>query len=366
MHTNTWRKTAAACALTSGAACAAAAPLYDVACLDCGLGFPVMPMDVNAAGVAVATDAVDCPFPMLCYGGQGYVFDHGIVTPTPSFDDGDLGSSAGAINDLNVVVGTASRSQYPWGPFGYAWDGTTMVNLGDRINHYGDGYLSRATSVNNRGHIVGHASAGYHDIELFIYKDGFMRQLPALAGSHTENPYWYVRVNEWDHVAGTSVDNFDDAPHAWILKGGVVTPLAPDTPVSWAWGLNDRDEVVGAKRVYQGEGFQVYNDWAAIWSQGTATLLNTLPGFQVSGQAYDVNRRGWVVGDACGDAACTPFLYKRGRMYDLNTLLGAAGAGWTLSHASAINDAGVIVGTGTLNGALHAFLATPGADMGPP
>jgi probable HAF family extracellular repeat protein len=364
MRTNTLRNLASGFVLSAVAGAALAAPLYDVSCLDCSLGFPLLPMDINANGVVVATDDVGCGFPVLCYGGQGYVLDHGIVTPTPSFDSGDLGSSAGAINDQNLVVGTASVSQPPQGPFAYAWDGTNMVDLGDAINQSGDGYFSRATSVNNRGHVVGHASGGYHDVELFVYKNGRMRQLPPLEGTHTENPYWYVRINDKDHIVGTSIGNLDDTVHAWINRAGVVTALAPDTYFSWAYGVNDRDEVAGAKRVYHSQNLQDYNDWAVVWSGGATTLLNTLPGFATYGAAYDINRRGWAVGQACGDTACTPFVFNRTKMFDLNKRLDSASAGWVLGFATAISDAGIIVGTGTLNGDFHAFMATPVVSMG--
>ncbi|HEY3701676.1 MAG TPA: hypothetical protein VGL32_05420, partial [Acidimicrobiales bacterium] len=45
-------------------------------------------------------------------------------------------------------------------------------------------------------------------------------------------------------------------------------------------------------------------------------------------------------------------------MTDLNSLI-PAGSGWVLDQARAINDAGQIVGWGTINGHEHAFLLTP-------
>jgi hypothetical protein len=43
---------------------------------------------------------------------------------------------------------------------------------------------------------------------------------------------------------------------------------------------------------------------------------------------------------------------------DLNDFI-PAGSPWYLQNASSINDAGEIVGWGTINGEVHAFLATP-------
>jgi probable HAF family extracellular repeat protein len=45
-------------------------------------------------------------------------------------------------------------------------------------------------------------------------------------------------------------------------------------------------------------------------------------------------------------------------MTDLNTLI-LSDSPWYLLEATSINDAGEIVGWGTINGNVHAFLATP-------
>jgi hypothetical protein len=45
-------------------------------------------------------------------------------------------------------------------------------------------------------------------------------------------------------------------------------------------------------------------------------------------------------------------------MFDLNTLI-PENSGWYLQFGASINDAGEIVGWGTINGNIHALLATP-------
>ncbi|MBV9274591.1 MAG: hypothetical protein JO333_11905, partial [Verrucomicrobia bacterium] len=52
------------------------------------------------------------------------------------------------------------------------------------------------------------------------------------------------------------------------------------------------------------------------------------------------------------------FLYTAGTVQDLNNLL-ATNPGWILQTATGINNAGQIVGYGTINGQIHAFLLTP-------
>jgi probable HAF family extracellular repeat protein len=54
-------------------------------------------------------------------------------------------------------------------------------------------------------------------------------------------------------------------------------------------------------------------------------------------------------------------LWSNGTLIDLSTLPEVQGAGWWLTKASAINNAGQIVGTGWLNGEQRTFLLSPGA-----
>lgn len=65
-----------------------------------------------------------------------------------------------------------------------------------------------------------------------------------------------------------------------------------------------------------------------------------------------------IVGYSGGRA----FLDRNGAWIDLNTLI-PANSGWVLVNASAINNAGQIVGTGRVNGGSQSqgFLLTPHA-----
>lgn len=331
----------------------AGAPRYDVRCLDCGthLG-PMMPMGINSSGVIVAMPP--CAFPNACEKGQGYVFDHGTVTQAPTFDADDA-SWVAALNDDDVIVGSGRRSTFPYGPFGFSWDGTTMTDLGDPLNQEDDIYFSRAQSINRAGHIAGTAADGYHSVGVFFYADGAMTEVPLVDASYVLSTY-VVRLNAFDHVAGTGFRSNDDTRFAWISKDGVTTALAPEFVDSEAYAINDADEVVGMVRV-NGAGDD-YNEWAALWKKtGKTTILDTLPNYGQSGRANAINNLGWVVGRVCGTSACTAFVYNGKKMFDLNALTKTKG--WVLNTPTGINDSGVIVGTATHHGVLHGFIATP-------
>lgn len=59
-----------------------------------------------------------------------------------------------------------------------------------------------------------------------------------------------------------------------------------------------------------------------------------------------------------GNTVNHAFLFSNGAMTDLNSLIDPA-SGWGLTSAFDINDAGQIVGSGTMAGQDYAFLLTP-------
>ena len=89
--------------------------------------------------------------------------------------------------------------------------------------------------------------------------------------------------------------------------------------------------------------------------------LGTFPGavVTVAPCCNTINDRGEVVGfsiDGMGTFARSSWQDKV--PMDLNTLI-PPGSPWYLQRASSINDVGEIVGSGLIDGNVHAFLATP-------
>ena len=78
--------------------------------------------------------------------------------------------------------------------------------------------------------------------------------------------------------------------------------------------------------------------------------------------AVAINAHDAIVGNVAQQvppfAPVAPFLYQNGRSIDINTLL-PANSGWHLATAVAINDSGVIVGSGYRNGVLKSYALHP-------
>ena len=93
-------------------------------------------------------------------------------------------------------------------------------------------------------------------------------------------------------------------------------------------------------------------------------ILDVLDG-GLRSHAYDINENGEVVGYSESATGNHAVLWdETGGITDLHTLM--LEEGWVLTSATAMNDKGDIVGTGTLNGVAHGFVLSNGAISGPP
>jgi probable HAF family extracellular repeat protein len=90
-------------------------------------------------------------------------------------------------------------------------------------------------------------------------------------------------------------------------------------------------------------------------------LPRILPGESFS-WAYAINDAGQIVGHSGSGPQCCwrdrAVIWTGSVIADLNDLI-PPDSGWVLTMATGINDAGQIVGQGTIGGQTHAFLLTP-------
>jgi hypothetical protein len=308
---------------------------YRIECLDCNFpGMALHPVKINSSGTVAANELVT---------GQGYVIAGGTFTATPVVP-GATFSTVSDINDQGHLVGVQAMAGSS--DRGYLWRYGVMSMI-DGLN----GGAASPRAINAADQVTGSASGGSILYSSFLYQSGVLTELPA-PPSHSFS--WGTGINVAGHVVGSSYTGgiYSD-PDGWRYADGTLTVLSPQFVNTYANAVNDLDEVAGS-----------VDSYAAYWTaSGRMQILNTLPNFS-TGTATGINIQGVVVGILAGNnSAAWPriaFMWDGRTVYDLNTLIqGGTTSGWVLNEADSINDVGVIVGVGMLNGSGHAFMATP-------
>ena len=309
-------------------------------------------------------------------------------------------SQARAINASNQIVGTLyDTSQTQARAFLYS--GATMTLLSPTAT-------LTAQAINDDGQIVGAAIAGTGTSHAFAYNAGITADLFTLGGTTS----YALGINSDGLICGASTTG-DEFTHAFVYEGGVMYDIHvlaqateysspnPTTNIvqstfSQAQDVNNTREVVGyftapdaggtsTERAFFYKNEQMLelgslggsnsrvlatsnNGHIVGWSQNAAGVQFAAM-FYTNGQvrslgmptttatwsaAYDVNDSGVVVGSADGVA----FVYTNATTTNLNTLI-PSDTPWSLLSATGINNAGRIVGYGTISGQTHAFMLTP-------
>ena len=277
----------------------------------------------------------------------------------------DLGTFGGdesyahRISDGGLIVGRARSSDGDFRPFVTSAGGQPfdLSHVDTRLK----GVFSTAVAVNSAGYVVGYRQTHKDHMagrsRVFIYRDSRVVDLGAFGGQDGV----VAAIN----AAGQLVGQFGTEPHAdyadhhgFLLDESRLTDLGSlggrmTTPTD----INDSSQVVGYAQVRSGENH------AFLYRAGRLTDLDMLPGGTQS-YAYAINNRGQAVGASDSSAtAQLAVLFERGEVRDLNRLI-PAGTGWLLTQARDINDSGQIVGTGTVDGRVRAFLLTPTGPRG--
>jgi probable HAF family extracellular repeat protein len=254
-----------------------------------------------------------------------------------SLGDGE----ASDINRVGQVVGFLNIDT-PLGslPHATAWDSRGVPR---DLGTLSDGAWSQAVAINDRGWIAGYAQARTLT-HAFVWRDAQgMRDLGSLGSGSS----YAFAINSSGDVAGSADGQavlWDAGGHVRILGAGAA---------SLAYAMNDSGLVVG------GAGDRGFS-WQA---RSGVTLLGSMAGTS-SSTAVATNDLGQIVGsaavsDSSGLPAFRAVIWQHEQMTDLNSLVDA-GTGWQLTRATAINNRGQIVGSGTYHGQARAFMLTPG------
>lgn len=273
---------------------------------------------------------------------------------------GHTASYAYGINNAGQIVGTSRLLPTP----NDADERAVRFNPGGAPTDLGLGDGSNAFEIGPGGEIVGGLTDGISYLAYVRAANGAVTtfMLPSPYNGYSEARAIAVGINGATYTAGYSGSIPGDSGFIRTPSGALlpVGHAAPAQPYSYAWDVNANGTVVG-------EGFNAANQYHAfLWQDGAATDLGTLPGYAAS-SALGVNDRGEVVGRVEppeGTPGTTrAFLYSRGVMRDLNTLI-PQNSGYLITEARAVNNSGAIAAFGfNPQGATRGFLLIPNAPV---
>jgi probable HAF family extracellular repeat protein len=270
---------------------------------------------------------------------------------------GGTASYAAGVNNQSLVVGHSLAADGSDRAFLWTPGGTSGVSSNPQMRDLGTlgGVTSEAYSINNSGQITGYADTTKNQ-HAFRYAGNQMIDIGTLLKNSLPNSFGYG-INDSGHIAGTAYDSGYNTASGFLYNGSSVVYL-PDSGGQgvYALSINNSDQVAGYALNAAGTSH-------AFRYNGTMIDLGTL-----GGDSYGdaINNSNVVVGGSFLDSRDTvfhAFIATGNTMQDLNTQMDASGANWTLTEARAINDAGLIVGTGYYVNVLHVFLLTPSISI---
>jgi probable HAF family extracellular repeat protein len=304
-------------------------------------------VSVNANGIDNDGRVVGEYFDTVDSQWHGFLYDGSI---------GDLGTGrARAVSDDGWIVGDDSTA-FALDPGGVRTDLGTLGGVG-----------SVAYGVTIAGSVVGQSDVVTGADRAFLVRNpgAVMEDLGTLGDysiAHGINPNGLV-------VGESLVTDFDPHAEPFVFDSSVPGAVMQVMPGAYsagsARGVNDQGHITG----------WISND---VDSWGDAFVFDGLEAIKlgdITGKAYSIgtaiNNSDQVVGYAFGewiDTVCCGVIWSNGILrayfYDgvapvnLNDELPES-SGWILTIATGINDSGAIVGSGTKDGAGHAFLLAP-------
>jgi hypothetical protein len=258
-------------------------------------------------------------------------------------------------NDTGMVAGTCAATLFGTNRLPVIWVNGAVSMLPLPVGES----LGDANDINASGTAVGSVNAGISQRGV-IYSGGSATVITQTTpgGSYFLTAFG---INDSGRIVGQGIDPANAARNVGIVYdigsgSAFEVDSLPGANGALAFGVSNAGHVVGSGMMNQGSGTPF------VWTQAGGAVAIPLAAGTSQGSARGVNSAGWVVGTDSG-AFAVPFLYDGTATYRLADLI-PAGTGWDLStntssSALGISDANVIVGTGVLNGQVHAYAMVP-------
>ena len=211
------------------------------------------------------------------------------------------------------------------------------------------GYLptdAGAQGQNSAGVVVGSIAKSPSDGKGVVWVNGIPQIIPGTGVIYG--------INDSSQVVG-AFNLFGAAPFYGTL-GGSLNPITTPFPYSNALAINNQGTVVGIG--YYGSPM-VTSVW--VLSGGNLTVLPMLPGYTSFGavSSASINNKGQVVGDVFNSATSSLGIWLWSASTGLVDLNQQIPAGWHLTDAKVINDAGQILAAGYFNGSYYSVRLDP-------
>lgn len=309
-----------------------------------------------------------------------------IISNGQRTDIGSLGlgqAYAVAINDNNAVTGAALVAAEPEKRSAYLYNNGNITNIEtiDVTNSYG-------RDLNNNGIVVGNLKLyelqqGNSFNKGFLYDSALGQMVllddiaPIFEGGMYGNPGWELieanGVNTDGLITGYatvdySMDDLPSAffrkPRAYIFDGQTLTNLLTlGGDYSFGQAINDRGHVAGVSDLTH-ESFFVPPDvpHVFLYDGNTMNDLGTLSEGSIEGFPIvtAINEQDVIVGAVSFRGVERAFVAAgRKGVEDLDSMLPPNSIWTNLIRATDINDDGVIVGYGIINGETHGFKMSP-------
>lgn len=208
------------------------------------------------------------------------------------------------VNDSGKAVG--SSAHYFANRHGFVWELGTMTDIGV-LPGSAPTDRSVALGINSLGEVACYSGFPGSSNPCLWQSGQAMIDLGIMPGYSSAQPSESNCINNLAHVVGWSTGQGQARATLWsngqIIDLGYLPTSNPNTTASYALGINDRDEIVG-----------ISNGKAFLWRNGRMFDLNdflqTDSDWSILSSAVDINEHGWILGKGIRNGFNRSFIMK--------------------------------------------------------